>query len=66
MSVNEIFIAEYRDYQKLKASNAKIYSAGRKGLVEIHPTSKDWSIEGIEKDTLRILKPCRKPFFRET
>jgi hypothetical protein len=66
MSEENIFIAEYRDYQKLKVSNAKIYSAGRKGLVEIHPTNKQWSVEGIEKESLRILKPCRKPFFKES
>lgn len=60
---NEIFIAKYRDYKKLKATNATLHSAGRKGIVEIHPLTKGWSIEGIEKDSLEILRPCRKPFF---
>jgi hypothetical protein len=64
-SDHDIFLAEYPDYQKLKVSNAKIYSGGRKGLVEIHPTNKEWSVKGIDKDSLKILKPCRKPFFRE-
>gem|GEM_PF-3167175 len=60
-----VFVAEYRDYRKLKASNAILHSGGRKGLTEIHPSQKDWSIEGIDKNSLRILKPCRKPFFKE-
>jgi hypothetical protein len=64
-SDQEIFIAEYTKYQNLKASNAKIHSAGRRGMVEIHPPSKNWRIEGIEKDSLRVLRPCRKPFYRE-
>ena len=62
---DQIFTAQYSDAKKLTASHAILHSPGTKGLIEIHPRKKIWSVEGIIKGSIKTLRPCRKPFFTE-